>query len=559
MMEVLELKPLKKKNLNLIILESEFPIEWYFEDTSINKENLILDLNLVSKEYLSLLEHYIHHYQPNFGIEEKGIYKNFISDPVKTLFENNKIPYEMIDISENATDYLRTTLEEYISYSNTLEDSINEIIIKNHGVPPKNSIKFEQLIIWREYLKREYKNGEDEIRCKVREAWMMMRIINIAKKFKKDRLKALFICDSSHFKGIYELSEKLNIKTEQIRIKKKVNLNNGILTMNRKGNIQLLEDEIMDPEKSLIELSGIKIKEKDRSDKICYFFDTDDNASPFDINMAYDAGFDVVIPFSKMTADKVSKLAQDAIFSRKPNAPTIFFIGGSNIKEAELIAKNVLDSLVPPFEYPVIIDPRGSHTTASAVVAKTLSVIKSIKNKKVVILGTGPVAIITAMLAAQLKANIYLVETWDKININSIDRLIYDLNDKIDKDIENIIFGINAYNIEDRFEIVKNADIIWSLAGAGVEILPSEIMQKLSDRKLVIDINLVPPYGIEGLKPNHDNKEIYPDIYGIGALVIGKIKSKIEALILKEAANTKGKKVFDYKCAFKTAMSLLKI
>ena len=46
--------------------------------------------------------------------------------------------------------------------------------------------------------------------------------------------------------------------------------------------------------------------------------------------MAYDAGFDIVVPISKMTADQVPKLVQDAIFSRKPNAPTTFFIGGSN-------------------------------------------------------------------------------------------------------------------------------------------------------------------------------------------------------------------------------------
>ncbi|GAH92496.1 unnamed protein product, partial [marine sediment metagenome] len=83
--------------------------------------------------------------------------------------------------------------------------------------------------------------------------------------------------------------------------------------------------------KSIIELTPIKIKKKDTSDKICYFFDTDDNASPFDINMAYDAGFDIVVPISRMTADQVPKLVQDAIFSRKPKAPTAFFIGVNSI------------------------------------------------------------------------------------------------------------------------------------------------------------------------------------------------------------------------------------
>ena len=85
--------------------------------------------------------------------------------------------------------------------------------------------------------------------------------------------------------------------------------------------------------KSILELTPIVIKKKDTSDKICYFFDTDDVASPFDINMAYDAGFDIVVPVSKMRAEFVPKIVQDAIFSRKPGAPTTFFIGGSDVKD----------------------------------------------------------------------------------------------------------------------------------------------------------------------------------------------------------------------------------
>ena len=53
------------------------------------------------------------------------------------------------------------------------------------------------------------------------------------------------------------------------------------------------------------------------------------------------------------------------------------------------------------------------------------------------------------------------------------------------------------------------------------------------------------------------NEEIFPGIYGIGALAIGRLKSDIEASILKEAANTKGNKVFDYNYAFEIAKKLI--
>jgi len=315
--------------------------------------------------------------------------------------------------------------------------------------------------------------------------------------------------------------------------------------------------------KSIIELTPIIIKRKDTSDKICFFFDTDENASPFDINMAYDAGFDIVIPISKTKAEHVPKLVQDAIFSRKPNAPTTFFIGGSDVKEGERIAKAVIKSLVPPFECPVIIDPRGSHTTASAVVAMTLSIaynkhrMNNLRGKKVVIFGTGPVGRIASILAAKIGCITYLVETWDKVNEDFIKNLITELNEEVGDGCTEIQ-GVYAPKIEQRFEIARDADILWSLAAPGVEILSQEWMEKLIGKKIVVDINLVPPYGIAGLKPKNKNDEIYPGIFGIGALALGHLKASSESQILKEASNTKGLKIFDYNYAFEVAKELLR-
>jgi len=327
--------------------------------------------------------------------------------------------------------------------------------------------------------------------------------------------------------------------------------------------VQRNEVEQILGKKTILELTPIKIKKVEKTDKICYFFDTDDIASPFDINMAYDAGFDIVVPLSKMTSDQVPKLVQDAIFSRKPGASTTFFIGGSNVKEGENIAKKVVKSLVPPFECPVIIDPRGSHTTASAVVAMTMDIAKrkhgiaDLTGKKVLVFGAGPVGRITAILAAKIRCDTSIVETWEKSSEDFILNLATELTEEAGEKATKIK-GIFAPKPEQRLEIAKDADIIWSLAAAGVEILSEEIMKDLRGKKLVVDINLVPPYGIEGLKPKHNNEEIYPGIFGIGALALGRLKSESEKQILKEAANTKGLKTFDYNYAFEVAKVLLK-
>ena len=55
------------------------------------------------------------------------------------------------------------------------------------------------------------------------------------------------------------------------------------------------------------------------------------NVSPFDVNMAVDAGFDVVVPYTRVELKDVVPLIQDAIFSRGPKGvkATGAFIGGA--------------------------------------------------------------------------------------------------------------------------------------------------------------------------------------------------------------------------------------
>src|SRR5512134_3965937 len=40
--------------------------------------------------------------------------------------------------------------------------------------------------------------------------------------------------------------------------------------------------------------------------------------SPFDVNMAADAGYQVIVPYINVTLEEVTGLVQDAIFSRPP-------------------------------------------------------------------------------------------------------------------------------------------------------------------------------------------------------------------------------------------------
>ena len=121
--------------------------------------------------------------------------------------------------------------------------------------------------------------------------------------------------------------------------------------------------------------------------------------SPFDINMAADAGYQIIVPYCDAGIDSVTALTQDAIFSRGPKgvARTGLFIGGRDALLAADMLERSTKAMVPPFVVSVMADPSGAYTTAAAMVACVeAALLKSqpqgLKGQRVVILGgTGPV------------------------------------------------------------------------------------------------------------------------------------------------------------------------
>ncbi len=107
MPKVLELKPLKKKHLKLIMVESEFPVDWWFEAPKKVKEDLVWNLHLISKEYLDVIDNLVDKYKPHFGAEEKPTNwdesQNQV-DPLEELFKLKGLPFSRVDIDDNARD-----------------------------------------------------------------------------------------------------------------------------------------------------------------------------------------------------------------------------------------------------------------------------------------------------------------------------------------------------------------------------------------------------------------------------------------------------------------------
>ena len=101
---------------------------------------------------------------------------------------------------------------------------------------------------------------------------------------------------------------------------------------------------------------------------ILHLFTPMAQASPFDINMAYDAGYDGVVPYTHVELEQVAALTQDTIYSRGPKGAkrTGIFIGGRDNGLAADMLDAARKAMVPPFEVSVFADPSGAFTTAAA-------------------------------------------------------------------------------------------------------------------------------------------------------------------------------------------------
>jgi methylene-tetrahydromethanopterin dehydrogenase len=280
--------------------------------------------------------------------------------------------------------------------------------------------------------------------------------------------------------------------------------------------------------------------------------------SPFDVNMALDAGYDDAIPYTNVTIDDVTGLVQDAIFSRGPEGVkrTGMFIGGKRAIEALDMMDRAKKAMVPPFEISVFADPAGSFTTAAAMVACAKKALKDksktkLKGKRVMVFGgTGVVAFASAVIAAMDGASSTLIG--------------YDGPDRVRKFSEEarMRFDVDvAYadgsSEEQKTELARDAEIIFAAGPAGRRLLSLDQLKQAKHLLVATDVNAVPPAGVEGIGVNDDAKPIPgTDAVGIGALAVGNVKYKTEAGLFEQMIESNKPVYLDFRDAYALAQKL---
>ncbi|MGP0065421.1 MAG: NAD(P)-dependent methylenetetrahydromethanopterin dehydrogenase [Isosphaeraceae bacterium] len=267
--------------------------------------------------------------------------------------------------------------------------------------------------------------------------------------------------------------------------------------------------------------------------------DTDAQPSVFDAVVAVDAGADHLFRHGGVTPANVRDLVYGALFTRGPADlhATAIFIGGSNVSAGEAVLDTVRKTFFGPFRVSVLFDANGANTTAAAAVLAALKGVGGTLDgvPAAVLAATGPVGHRAARLLARLGAKV-------AVGSRSLDRA-RDLAETLVQATGREVTSFATAEPGDLAETLRGQSVIISAGAAGVTILPASVWKSLKDLRVLIDLNAVPPLGIEGVEATDKDAE-RAAVRAWGALGVGGTKMKIHRKAI-QALYTSNDKVFD--------------
>lgn len=259
--------------------------------------------------------------------------------------------------------------------------------------------------------------------------------------------------------------------------------------------------------------------------KILIQLDPDSHASVFDAVVAVDAGVEHLLQYHSVQPEQVRDLVHGAMFTRSPQdlAATALFIGGSNVASGEALLKQVTKCFFGPMRVSVLLDANGANTTAAAAVLAAAKHVELKGATATILAGTGPVGQRAARLLARQGATVRLASR----TLSKAEEACQAIRARLPE------AKLQAVATASADDTVAGAQIVIAAGAAGIQLLSAAVLQQARSLQVAIDLNAVPPLGIEGIEVMDKAKE-RDGILCYGAIGVGGTKMKIHRAAIEK-------------------------
>ncbi len=265
--------------------------------------------------------------------------------------------------------------------------------------------------------------------------------------------------------------------------------------------------------------------------KILLQFDPNPQACPFDSVVAIDAGVDHLLQYHAVQPEQVEGLVHNAIFPRTESLDrTAIFVGGSDVAAGEQLVKKVTDSFFGPKRISVMMDANGANTTAAAAVLAVTRHVDLSQSNCLVLAATGPVGQRVVRLLARQQAQVRVASRQQDRAQSVCQRVKETLP-------EANVNAIQVAEVEELQAAIAGVDVVIAAGAGGVMLLPEEVRTSADSLKVVIDLNAVPPLGVEGVEVTAKKEEQHGTLC-YGAIGVGGTKMKIHLAAIRKLFTT---------------------
>jgi hypothetical protein len=261
--------------------------------------------------------------------------------------------------------------------------------------------------------------------------------------------------------------------------------------------------------------------------KILLQLDPDAQASVFDSVVAVDAGAEQLFRHGGVKLEQVRGLVHGAIFTRGPADlhSTAVFVGGSDVAAGESLFEEVRKTFFGPMRVSAMLDPNGSNTTAAAAVLAAASHLPLQGATALVLGGTGPVGNRAARLLAREGATVR-VGSRDARKAEPVCRAVSERVKNSD------VTAVSTGSADELRAALDEVAVVIAAGAAGVKLLPADVLRGCKSLRVAIDLNAVPPLGLEGIEVMDKAKD-RDGLICYGALGVGGTKMKIHKAAIR--------------------------